>query len=146
MEIRLYNSSDETNKINKTLTNEIVLNGTLKDETSVVNPIILIEANNLTQYNYCYIPLFKRYYFIKDITVVRNHLFRIFLDIDVLMSYKNDILNLDVIIDKSETNNNADKYINDGSFVCENKSYNTVLNFNKGFNEQANYILVTAGA
>ena len=145
MEIRLYNSSDETNKINKTLTNEIVLNGTLKDETSVMNPIILIEANNLTQYNYCYIPLFKRYYFIKDITVVRNNLFRLFLDIDVLMSYKNDILNLDVIIDKSETNNNADKYINDGSFVCENKSY-TVLNFNKGFNEQANYILVTAGA
>ena len=30
---------------------------------------------------------------------------------------------MDVIIDKSETNNNADKYINDGSFVCENKSY-----------------------
>lgn len=146
MEIRLYNSSDETNKINKTLLNEIVLNGTLKDETSVLNPIILIEANNLTQYNYCYIPLFKRYYFIKDITVVRNKLFRLFLDIDVLMSYKNDILNLDVIIDKSETNNNADKYINDGSFVCENKSYNTVLNFNNGFNEQAHYILVTAGA
>lgn len=143
MEIRLYNSSDETNKINKTLLNEIVLNGTLKDETSVVNPIILIEANNLTQYNYCYIPLFKRYYFIKDITVVRNKLFRIFLDIDVLMSYKNDILNLDCIVNKQE--NNSTPYINDNSRIYENRNFTTTINFTNGFDDDGNFILITAG-
>lgn len=143
MEIRLYNSSDETNKINKTLLNEIVLNGTLKDETSVINPIILIEANNLTQYNYCYIPLFKRYYFIKDITVVRNKLFRLFLDIDVLMSYKNDILNLDCIVNKQE--NNSTPYINDNSRIYENRNFTSIINFKNGFDDDGNFILMTAG-
>lgn len=143
MEIRLYNSSDETNKINKTLLNEIVLNGTLRDETSVLNPIILIEANNLTQYNYCYIPLFKRYYFIKDITVVRNKLFRLFLDIDVLMSYKNDILNLDCIVNKQE--NNSTPYINDNSRIYENRNFTSIINYKNGFDDDGNFILLTAG-
>lgn len=143
MEIRLYNSSDETNKINKTLLNEIVLNGTLRDETSVLNPIILIEANNLTQYNYCYIPLFKRYYFIKDITVVRNKLFRLFLDIDVLMSYKNDILNLDCIVNKQE--NNSTPYINDNSRIYENRNFSSIINYKNGFDDDGNFILLTAG-
>lgn len=143
MEIRLYSSSDETNKIDKTLTNEIVLNGTLKDETSVINPIILIEANNLTQYNYCYIPLFKRYYFIKDITVVRNNLFRLFLDIDVLMSYKDEILNLDCIVNKQE--NNSTPYINDNSRIYENRNFTSIINFRNGFDDDGNFILMTAG-
>lgn len=143
MEIRLYSSSDETNKIDKTLTNEIVLNGTLKDETSVINPIILIEANNLTQYNYCYIPLFKRYYFIKDITVVRNNLFRLFLDIDVLMSYKDEILNLDCIVNKQE--NNSTPYINDNSRIYENRNFTSIINFRNGFDDDGNFILITAG-
>lgn len=143
MEIKLYISSDETNKINKTLTNEIVLNGTIKDETSVINPIILIESDNLTQYNYCYIPLFKRYYFIKDITVVRNNLFRLFLDIDVLMSYKDDILNLDCVVNKQE--NNSTPYINDNSRIYENRNFTSIVNYENGFDDDGNFILLTAG-
>lgn len=143
MEIKLYISSDETNKINKTITNEIVLTGTIKDETSVINPIILIEADNLTQYNYCYIPLFKRYYFIKDITVVRNNLFRLFLDIDVLMSYKDEILNLDCIVNKQE--NNSTPYINDNSRIYENRNFTSIINYRNGFDDDGNFILMTAG-
>lgn len=143
MEIRLYISNDEINKINKTLTNEIVLNGTLKDETSIINPIILIESDNLTQYNYCYIPIFKRYYFIKDITVVRNNLFRLFLDIDVLMSYKNEILDLDCVINKQE--NKSTPYINDNSRIYENRNFTSIVNFTNGFDDDGNFILLTAG-
>lgn len=143
MEIKLYISSDETNKIDKTITNEIVLTGTIKDETSVINPIILIEADNLTQYNYCYIPLFKRYYFIKDITVVRNHLFRLFLDIDVLMSYKDEILNLDCIVNKQE--NNSTPYVNDNSRIYENRNFTSIINYRNGFDDDGNFILITAG-
>ena len=143
MEIKLYISSDETNKIDKTITNEIVLTGTIKDETSVINPIILIEADNLTQYNYCYIPLFKRYYFIKDITVVRNNLFRLFLDIDVLMSYKDEILNLDCIVNKQE--NYSTPYINDNSRIYENRNFTSIINFRNGFDDDGNFILMTAG-
>lgn len=143
MEIKLYISSDETNKIDKTITNEIVLTGTIKDETSVINPIILIEADNLTQYNYCYIPLFKRYYFIKDITVVRNNLFRLFLDIDVLMSYKDEILNLDCIVNKQE--NNSTPYVNDNSRIYENRNFTSIINYRNGFDDDGNFILITAG-
>lgn len=147
MEIRLYKNSDEPNKINKTLDDfyETKLNGTLRDETSVINPIILVDnvIDSISFFNYCYIPEFKRYYFIKEVTVVRNKLFRLFLEIDVLMSYKEDILNLDCVINKQE--NNSTPYINDNSRIYENRNFTSIVNYENGFDDDGNFILLTAG-
>lgn len=145
MEIILYENISEYNKINKTLMRENKLYGQMVNETSVTNPSILIEIPTLTPYNYLYIPELGRYYFITDIVNVRTNLWRIATNVDVLMSFKNEILNQSVIIDKQENDDDASKYLDDGSYVTENRTFTEILNYPNGFNENPEYILITAG-
>ena len=68
--------------------------GVLLDATSVTNPVITIEQKNninITDYNYAHIPTFNRYYFISNITTI-NNLWTLALSVDVLATYKPDIL------------------------------------------------------
>ena len=67
MKIYLYNNVSDDNAVNKTLVNELVLEGTLtyrEESVSITSPVITVKANNaiLTK-NYAYIPEFQRYYF-----------------------------------------------------------------------------------
>lgn len=66
----------------------------LKQDTNRLNPTILIYSDlSLEIMNYCYIDEFNRYYFIDKIEQVRKNLYRIHCKIDVLESYKLEILN-----------------------------------------------------
>lgn len=69
---------------------------TIKSVTSILNPIIDIVDktgnNRIPLYNYAYIPEFKRYYFITDITYDIG-IWTLSLSIDVLASFRSDILN-----------------------------------------------------
>ena len=64
MKIILYENTSPKKKVVKKLTRAKELEGNLMDECSIVNPSIMIEIDNLSQYNYMYIPVFHRYYFI----------------------------------------------------------------------------------
>ena len=63
----------------------------------------------------------------------------------MLESFKNNILNLDCIVDKQEKEIASNKYINDGSFVTTSKQFNRMIEFPNGFNEKGSYILICAG-
>lgn len=66
----------------------------LKQDTNRLNPSILIYSDlSLEIMNYCYIDEFSRYYFIDRIEQVRKNLYRIHCKVDVLESYKLEILN-----------------------------------------------------
>jgi len=65
--------------------------GTLKDNTSVVNPSVIFEFSAFPAYNYAYIQEFARYYWITDKTHVANNVWIITMHVDVLASYKNEI-------------------------------------------------------
>ena len=66
----------------------------LKQDTDRLNPNILIYSDlSLEIMNYCYIDEFSRYYFIDKIEQVRNNLYRVRCKVDVLESYKMEILN-----------------------------------------------------
>lgn len=66
----------------------------LKQDTNRLNPTILIYSDlSLEIMNYCYIDEFSRYYFIDKIEQVRKNLYRIHCKVDVLESYKLEILN-----------------------------------------------------
>jgi len=123
MNIKLYKTNSAPNRVDKSqyLNSTISIQGSLVDETNVMTPSILIknsDAGKILQSNYAYIPEFdKRYYFITSIDSVRNGLFRINMKIDVLMTYKGAIKQLNAIISKYEkpgqfTNN----FYNDGTF------------------------------
>ena len=145
MQINFYKNSSEKNKIGKFLSSVLTLNGNLRDECSITSPSILVEANSLVDYNYCYIPEFKRYYFISDITSVRNNLWRVSLKCDVLESFKSDILNLSCIVDKQQ-NQSYSNNIDDGSYINRADSFVEIANYQNGFNSSGEFILITAGA
>ena len=145
MQINFYKNSSEKNKIGKFLSSVLTLNGNLRDECSITSPSILVEATSLVDYNYCYIPEFKRYYFISDITSVRNNLWRVSLKCDVLESFKSDILNLSCIVDKQQ-NQSYSNNIDDGSYINRADSFVEIANYQNGFNSSGEFILITAGA
>ena len=147
MEISFYNNVSEKEKIGKTLKNKKSLTGFLKQATSVINPIITIEIENPSQFNYCHIPQFHRYYFINDMINVRNNLWEIHMKVDVLESFKTQIKANKAIVEKSEQSASSNEYFNDGStFYHDSREYNEIAMFQMGFDTAPSYILITAGA
>ena len=146
MDITLYTNSSERQAITKTLSTGYQLTGSLRNESSVINPSILIEIDNPSSYNYAYISEFNRYYFITDIISVRTNLWRINMSVDVLMSFASDILDLDVIVsDISSGENPVSTYIEGEQWKSTVKTKTDVINFPSGLLNDGEYILITSG-
>ena len=145
MEVKLCQNLSENNIINKTIQEVDTAYCTIKGTISVEAPVLLLQYDSdLQDINYLKIPEFERNYYITDIINLTGGRYEIRAKSDVLESFKADILRLTAIIDKSLAPN-ANMFIDDGSYICENKEFNTVLNFPTGFNEAGEYILITAG-
>lgn len=149
MQINLFTCNAERNKINKSnnINNRFVLDGAFRKSTSALNIEVDVEKTNplIYKYNYMYIEEFGRYYFIDEIVSIRNGLWTIMATVDVLMSFKKDILESNVIIDKAEDEDISNLYLDDGSFVMDSRKYNEVKEFPSGLNENGSYILICAG-
>lgn len=103
MDIFFYTSSAEPNSFPKVLGSAIRYQGELRDECDILNPVLTIEGLNPdTTFNYCYIPDFKRYYFITESSVIRTGLIQFNLHVDVLQSWSKEILELEAIISRNE--------------------------------------------
>ena len=74
--IVIQNNRSEQNKLDKTLTTISTLTGTLKTETSIIDPVIIVEGalSDLKTCNYCTISEFGRSYFVNNIKSIRNNL------------------------------------------------------------------------
>lgn len=109
MDITLFNNGSMVNTIEKKLTNSFnVSNVFLKDDVTISTPIIIFEMfSSWNSYNYCYIPLFNRYYFIIGYNILDGNRIEVNLRCDVLMSFKTDILKSVGEIKRSTTNNNS---------------------------------------
>lgn len=113
MDIFFYTSTAEPNSFPKVLGSAIRYQGDLRDECDILNPVITIAGLNPNNtFNYCYIPDFKRYYFITESSVVRTGLIEFNLHVDVLQSWSSQILELDCYILRNEYNYN--------SMICDN--------------------------
>lgn len=147
MDVKLCQNLSENNIINKSIT-EIgsAISCTIKGPISVENPVLIIAYDSsLQDINYVKIPEFNRGYYITDIVDLTGGRYQITCKSDVLESFKADILALSAIVDKQQDLTASNLFIDDGSFVTENKEFNTVINFPSGFNEDGEYILITAG-
>lgn len=145
MEIKLFKTLSPRKKLVKELTDGITLTGTLRGQSSVMSPSLLIQDIAVIGYNYCYIPDFGRYYYINDINALRANLFELSLGIDVLMTYASEIRGNYAIVDKVENFGVAFNYINDGSWINTNRTDQSIINFANGFNDNGEFILITAG-
>ena len=145
--IRLILNNSASNVADKNFTTIDTLTGNLRNETSVTNPTIIIEANvnEIAECNYFYIPQFHRYYFVTDIRSIRNGLVEISGHCDVLTTaFKlGTLTDCMGITKRQQTDWNLD--INDGYFkVYQNPIVTTEL-FPQGFNTFS-YVLAVAGS
>ena len=140
----MYVNSSEKHAIYKNLSSGLTLTGALRNESSIINPTILIEIDNPSSYNYAYISEFGRYYFITDMVSVRTGLWRISFSVDVLMSFQDQILNLDVIV-SDDTYPDTEKYVDGEQWKSTVKTKTDVINFPYGLLDSGEYILITSG-
>lgn len=149
MQIQLFVSNCEPIKVNKSgcLTHKFVLDGTIRNKTSISDFEIIIEKPNLLSipYNYAYIPEFKRFYFLKPAENINNKLWVLNAHCDVLYTYATQILQSQVIIDKVEKASEADLFIDDGSFITENRQWNYILKFPNSLPVEGKNILICTG-
>lgn len=139
MDIIFYNNEDFPNKINKTLSDGDTKTGTLRNSTSVLEPEFLIKSDTVFTYNYCYIADFNRYYFIRNITIENNGLYKISCRVDVLMSFKNDVLSSEADIIESENPNEM-------FFSTDVSEFTDIIEYplNNVFNVLGETVLITA--
>lgn len=141
MIINLYNNESPANKINKSITLITALNGELRGETNVVNPIVRVYATAFPAFNYARIPAFDRYYFLRDVRHVRTDIWELSLESDPLMSFDlSDVAGVLV-----EGKSGGSDYLEHRHFVRNVKTKTNILNFSNGLLENGEYILITAG-
>lgn len=147
MNIKLCSSASEVVAINKDISIIDTVSATIKGALSVENPVLILQYKSDIQsnVNYVYIPEYNRYYFVTDIINLTGGRYEIHCKVDVLMSFKDYILNLSCIVDKQSSKDNANMYLDDGSFVVQSKEFVDTINFPRGFNDNGEFILITAG-
>lgn len=143
--IQLQRNNSEPIKVDKDITNILTVTGTLREGTSIIDPVIKIECNiaDVAGCNYLTIDAFGRKYFVKDIVSVRNNLVEFTCHVDVLSTYKNEIRNNTGIIRRQE--NTWNLYLNDGSLKIYQNPYVITKEFPSGFNTQE-FVLAIAGS
>lgn len=141
MIVKAYNTESSVNTINKVIDFITDIDVKFKDEVNIYNPTIVLKYDDLIDFNYIYIDKFKRYYFIEDIEVFPNKIYHLTLKCDVLMSFKDDILNSYGNI-TSQTNYN-DYYNFD--YSSEVRKETNIYNSNVVLDDVKTTILCTIG-
>lgn len=144
-QVLLQANNSEKNKLDKDLATISTISGTLKNETSIVDPVILIEVDltNLINCNYMTIPSFGRSYFVTNIRSIRRNLVEVSAHVDVLSSFASQIRNNVAIVRRQE--NRWNLYLNDGVFKVYQNPMVLTREFPTGFST-FEFVLAVAGA
>ena len=108
MIVELYNHEKRTNSTRQPAGAGKSVNVRLKEQTSVNEPIFLFSTNATFSYNY--LSWDGRYYYINNIVIVRDNLYELQCNIDVLATYKQQIQQTIAYVQFSSSNFN-DKII-----------------------------------
>ena len=124
MNISLGVTTSEKRQLDKSVSYSWSGSGTLRNETNVVNPTILVEADvsTIAACNYMSIPAFHRQYFITDIRSISNGLCEVSGHCDVLSTYKSGIRSNTAVISRSAQEGNWNLFLNDPMLKVTNKS------------------------
>lgn len=144
MELNLYTNESADNAVTKDITLLKQLNGTLRENCSITDPVITVE--NITNAiaavcNYAFIPQFGRYYFVRNITL-SGKLWIISMHVDVLASFQTELKALNAVVARQEKKYNT--YLQDGLFKTYQNPHINILQFAGSFDTQQ-YIFAVSG-
>lgn len=146
MKVNFYNYTGADNVINKSLENPTTLNCNMQVATEQLSPHVRVTYNDLDapslfEYNYC---SFNGYYYFIDTAHIINigkGIYDVPMALDVLMTYKDDILNSTAIIERSSSNYNM--YLQDNMYNAYGYPLIGCKMFPKGFEQYVSYLLTT---
>ena len=150
--IKLYSCAAAKEVVDKSgsLTNIAELSCEFLKDIDIINPVLSIQPDNsiatiakiTKECNYIYISTFARYYYVTGIIARAGTLLEISCEVDVLYSWKDQILNQKVTVARNE--NEYSLYLDDGVLKLYNNPNITTYQFPNGFTE-AQYVLAVAG-
>ena len=108
-----------------------IANAVLKNECSIINPIFVLKnaqvidssRPNILKCNYLYSSDFKKYYFVENITCREGGIYEFNCSVDVLETYKNNILQLTTLVERQE--NKFSPYIPDSELKITSANSST---------------------
>ena len=142
IEIILYKYSGKHNSLPKTLEEGTTLQGVLRELYNVSAPVVSVRTADLFTFNYCYLPIFGRYYFIEREDVTGTDTYNLHLSCDVLQTYSESILgSMGTVTQRDEPNT----YVNDRSLKYDMRPKFQTVNFpSKGlFTRDGSIIMIT---
>lgn len=145
VDVTLYKVNEPENFLNKTLNEPLSFSCLLKDDVNLENPEIYISSeNNLSDYNYMYLPIFKRYYFLSQ-PISRNNKWMVrAVKSDPLMSFRDSLGSCGMIAENLATGS-FNRYM-PGDIWQKTVKYKTdIIQFPQGLNDNGDFILITAG-
>lgn len=143
MDIYFYNNHSPANVVDKVLVNETIISGTLKEDVEILNPVITI-SKQMFDFNYCYIPKFSRYYFIRAQKSDTKNFIKIFLHVDVIKTYGDLIKQSSGQVEVSQSKGNG--YWSNTPIYDVRYNYREQLNFVNPFNPKGENILLAVKA
>ena len=156
MFLRLYKNSSADNVVDKSINllhefEEVIF----KEESSIYFPVIIIggikngafiDLESIAKCNYFSLPKFDRYYYITDIIMKKGQCIEIHGKVDVLMSFKADIMsssqNTQLIVRQEVKKNN---YLVDSEMPLSTKKQIIEHEFGESLTDSGYYILATVG-
>ena len=105
MKVKLYNTISDTRKLDKVLTNEKEIQAVLKSAEMEQTPRLFITGFNPANYNYVFIEALDKYFFIVQKEYINNNRFALYLKVDLLMTYKEQIKLIKATKIRGETGN-----------------------------------------
>lgn len=140
MKVEFYHTADNANTINKTLQPISTVDIIFRQAVNEATPFIIMNKDKLTGSNYVHIPNFNRYYFISSVDNYTANLVRINLVTDLLMTYKDEILNSTVLI----TATNTPSYFS-SNLPTQTKTIKRIVKSDVTLNKESSLILTTIG-
>lgn len=143
MNITLYKTLDSNNVINKNKELIKTVDIKLKKDTDISYPIIeLMFDIDILDSNYLEIPIFKRFYFIEDIKILSNNIVAMKCKVDVLESFKDELLDCDVVVSKRK---GGLDYINSNNYEYEVKKEVDIYNSDVILPTDKKTLIITMG-
>lgn len=131
MKLQFYNSSSANNVINKKLTLVGETNIHLKATTDLDNPqLIFLNDGKIDFTRVNYVKMLNRCYFVSYETMKNTRLINLIMKLDVLETYKDNILNSEADIIKKSTPSNINQ--TDVEAETENKTYKSDVTLKDG--------------
>lgn len=137
--LKLYKNSSENNDLNKNISDEKIVKGYSRTVIDMLNPVIDLQGIEINKYNYCYVQQLNRYYYIENISISPNGIYRLSMRIDVLMTYRDDILASQGLITKNrEYNPYTGEVDTESRYTLSKHEFENGFNYNDG-----DFVLVT---